>query len=430
MSNTPPPQRIGGFVWEKKIFNHMKKNIFLWALYDFANSIIMIVFLFYFSQWLVVDSGKPDWWYNATLIVSSLLSILTVPVAGQRLDVTGRKLAGVRVTSVIMSIFYLSTALVMLFAPSQAFLAAVFFTLAMYFYLMSFIYYTPMINDLSTDANRGWVSGLGLGANYVGQVFGLLATLPFATGAINFFGAPSRVETLIPAIILFVISALPLLLKYKENTTKQIFTKINISDEYAKVFQTIKTVFSIKNLSLLLIAYFIFSDALITFSNNFPIFLEKVFSAPDSVKTYLTAGILTLSGVGSLIFGKMADKKGTKLILSLLLAFWIVFFPALAFAPSLTVAAVICLIAGLFFGPVWGVSRAMVSEFTPREIEARSFSFYTLAERFATFIGPITWSVILTATEKSGNASYSYALVGMGVLTFFGFLIIRKIKSV
>ncbi len=407
----------------------MKKNIFLWSLYDFANSIIMIVFLFYFSQWLVVDNGKPDWWYNATLIGSSLLFILTAPIAGQRLDVTGRKLAGVRVTSVIMLIFYLSTALVMLFTPSQALLATALFTLAMYFYLMSFVYYTPMINNLSTDINRGWVSGLGIGANYIGQVFGLLITLPFATGAIKLFGAPGRAQTLIPAIILFIIFALPMLLKYKEATAGKVITKMSISDEYAKVFQTIKTVFSIRNLSLLFIAYFLFSDALLTFANNFPIFLERVFSATDSVKTYITAGILTFSAVGSLIFGKMADKKGTKFTLSSILIFWIVFFPILAFAPSLTVAIAICLVAGLFYGATWGVSRAMVSELTPREIEARSFSFYTLAERFATFIGPITWSVILVATVESGKTSYSYAIAGMGVLVLFGLLVLRKIKS-
>lgn len=405
----------------------MKKNIFLWSLYDFANSIIMIVFLFYFSQWLVVDSGKPDWWYNATLIISSLLFMLTAPVAGQRLDVTGRKLFGVRVTSAIMSIFYLSTALVMLFAPSQALLATIFFMFAMYFYLMSFVYYTPMINDISTDTNRGWVSGLGMGANYVGQVFGLLVTLPFATGAIKLFGAPGRAQTLVPAIILFVISALPLLLKYKETETKQVSAKINIFDEYAKILQTIKTVFSIKNLSLLLVAYFLFSDALLTFSNNFPIFLERVFSASDAVKTYLTAGILTLSALGSFVFGKLADKKGTKFTLSVLLASWIILLPALAYASTFTMAAVICLIAGLFFGPTWSVSRAMVSEFTPREIEGRAFSFYTLSERFATFVGPIMWSIVLTATAKSGNSSYSYSLLGMAVLVFIGFLIIRKI---
>ena len=70
----------------------MKRNIFLWALYDFANSLVMIIFLFYFSQWLVIESGKPDWWFNAMLIVSSVLFILTAPIAGQIIDKTGKKM--------------------------------------------------------------------------------------------------------------------------------------------------------------------------------------------------------------------------------------------------------------------------------------------------------------------------------------------------
>ena len=404
----------------------MKKNIFLWSLYDFANSIIMIVFLFYFSQWLVVDSGRPDWWYNATLVVSSLLLIL----AGQRLDVTRNKLSGLRITSIWMFIFYLSTAIVMLFIPLQAFLAAVLFTLAMYFYLLSFVYYTPMINDISDETNRGWISGLGLGANYIGQVFGLLVTLPFATGTLYLFGAPGRAQTLVPAIILFAASALPMLMKYKEATPEIMPEPVSIKEEYKKITKTISHIFSIRSLALLVVGYFLFSDALLTFSNNFPIYLEKAFGASDSIKTYLTAGILIFSGVGSVIFGKMADKKGTKFTLSCILVSWVIFFPLLALATTLKAASIICLIAGFFFGPVWGVSRAMVSELAPREIEGSAFSFYTIAERFATFIGPITWSIVLAVTKGQGTASYSYALMGMGVLVLLGLFFIRKIKLI
>lgn len=407
----------------------MRKNVALWSLYDFANSIIMIVFLFYFSQWLVVDSGKPDWWYNLTLIISSLLFLLTAPVVAQRLDATGRKLAGVRWTSISMAACFLITALMTLFFPAYALTATIFYTLAMYLYLMSFLFYTPMINDLTTDTNRGWVSGLGLGANYLGQVFGLIVTLPFATGTFVLFGAPGRAQTLIPAVILFALFALPFLIWYRETTQERTPGKLDIAYEYSRVFQTVRKVFSVRNFFLLFIAYLLFSDALLTFANNFPIFLEKVFSATDSTKTYLTAGILTLSGVGSLFFGKMSDRFGSKRILSLVLIFWILFFPALAFSPTLAVASVICLIAGVFFGPVWGISRTMVSEYTTRETEARSFSFYTLAERFATFIGPITWSAVLVATQGSGTASYSYALVGLGVLVLAGLFVMRRIRA-
>lgn len=408
----------------------MKKNIFLWSLYDFANSIIMIVFLFYFSQWLVVDSGKPDWWYNLTLVVSSLLFIVTAPVAGRRLDETRKKLAGVRVQSLLMMVFYFGTAMVTLFAPSQVLLAAILFTIAMYFYLMSFVYYTPMINDLSHTANRGWVSGLGQGANSLGQVFGLLVTLPFATGAITLLGTSGRAQTFLPALVLFGVFALPLILFYKEPSTGGAAPRrLNVAAEYHELMGTIRKIFSVKNFLYLFLAYLLFSDALLTFSNNFPILLEKVFLASDDIKTYLTAGILIISGVGSLIFGKVADRFGKKRTLGIVLAFWILFFPALAFAPTLGFAAVICLIAGLFFGPVWSISRALVSELTPKDTEARSFAFYTLAERFATFIGPLVWSGILAATASQGTSSYSYALVAMSVLVLVGAILVGKIRS-
>ena len=416
----------------------MKKNIFVWSLYDFANSIIMIVFLFYFSQWLVIDSGKSDWWYNGTLIVSSLLFIILAPILSKRLDISGAKLAGVRITTVVMTLFYLATTIVMLFFPTQALLATIFFTLAMTFYLLSFLYYTPMLSDISDDTNRGWVSGLGMGANYIGQVFGLLVTLPFATGAIYLFGSHGRPQTLLPAVILFALSAAPLMFIYKEtnkvsvndsnvNTLPVIYPKI--SQEYKEALIILKKVFSIRNLALIMIGYFLFSDALLTFSNNFPIFLEKVFSADDTVKTYLTAGILLLSGIGSLIFGKISDKKGKKKTLLFILMCWVILFAALALSHSFIMAAIVCLVAGLFFGPVWGISRSMVSEYSPKEIEASSFGIYTVAERFSPFIGPVVWSIILASTKGQGVISYSYAIAGMGILVFISIFFILKIKS-
>src|SRR3989344_7837331 len=274
--------------WRNGKLKTMKKNIYLWALYDFANSIIMIVFLFYFSQWLVVDSHKPDWWFNAMLVVSSILFILTAPVIGQRLDESRRKLSGVRTTTALTFLFFLATSLIVLLAPSHAVIAVALFTLALYFYLVSFVFYTPMINDISDETNRGYVSGLGQGFNYAGQVIGLLITLPFATGAIYLFGTLGRPQTFLPAVVLFGLFALPMMLWFREKEILPPLEKIKIRDEYAKIFQTVKSILLNRNLVFLLLGYFLFSDALLTFSNNFPLFLEKVHGASDTIKTYLT----------------------------------------------------------------------------------------------------------------------------------------------
>src|SRR3989344_866092 len=406
----------------------VRRNRYLWALYDFANSIILIVFLFYFSQWLVVDSHKPDWWFNATLIVSSLLFIVTAPIIGQRLDTTRRKLSGLRRATTLMFIAYAATSVVVLFAPTHVLLAVVLFTAALYFFVISFIFYTPMINDISDDTNRGYVSGLGQGFNYAGQVIGLLVTLPFATGALYLFGSAGRPQTLLPATILFGLFALPMMLWFTEKETPSLVEKIRVRDEYANIFRTIGHIASNRNLVFLLLGYFLFSDALLTFANNFPLFLENVHGASDAVKTYLTTGILTLSAIGSILFGKVSDKKGSKRTLLWLIICWSILFPIIAFAPSFKLVIIACLVAGLLFGAMWGISRSMVAEITHRSVEASSFSFYILAERFATLVGPITWSVVLASTSSLGKISYSYAILSMGVLVFLSFFFVRKIK--
>ncbi len=57
-----------------------RKNDFLWTLYDFANSIVTIVFFLYFSQWLVVDKGVSGFWYNMIFTVGSVLLLFTAPI--------------------------------------------------------------------------------------------------------------------------------------------------------------------------------------------------------------------------------------------------------------------------------------------------------------------------------------------------------------
>src|SRR5947209_4359147 len=57
-----------------------KKNIFYWALYGFAKDIVIVAFALYFSQWLVVQNGVSDIWYNLIFVGASILLICSAPV--------------------------------------------------------------------------------------------------------------------------------------------------------------------------------------------------------------------------------------------------------------------------------------------------------------------------------------------------------------
>jgi UMF1 family MFS transporter len=389
----------------------------------------MIVFLFHFSLWLTEDSGKADWWWNLTPIISSILFIATAPVIGQRLDTTRKKLKGLRIASVITFSLYLATALVTILAPVQALLATILFTCGLYFYLVTFIFYTPFINDISTGTNKGFVSGLGMAANYAGQVLGILAVLPFATGAVKLFGEEGRAQALLPAVLICGVLVLPMLLKFKETPHLEHTLPLKLTDEYRRLSGTLRSIFSARNLVFVLAGYFFYGNALLTFTSNFPIYLENVYAAPDTIKTYITAVILMFAAVGSVVVGRFADREGHKRTLVGLLGFWMLAFPLLAFAPTFNFAVALCIIGGFLFGPVWTISRAMIAELAPKEAVASSFSFYIISERFAALVGPFVWGLVLSSTAHSGTMSYNYAVLSMALLVVIGYLFIRRLNG-
>src|SRR5260370_8396317 len=83
-----------------------KKNLFLWSLYDFANSIVFINFLLYFSQWLVIDGGLSDFWYNATFPISTVLLFITAPSLAAYNDKHGGRKLSLNVSTVCTASFY------------------------------------------------------------------------------------------------------------------------------------------------------------------------------------------------------------------------------------------------------------------------------------------------------------------------------------
>lgn len=162
-----------------------KKNVFLWTLYDFANSIVIIVFFLYFSQWLVVENKVADIWFNLLFVGSTLLLLLTGPIFASIADKIGVRMPFLKVVTTLMFIALLVTSFLTNFIQINQFiliLTALSFMLANYFYQFSFIFYNAFIHEIAPLKLRGFISGIGLSANWSGQVVGLLITLPLATG--------------------------------------------------------------------------------------------------------------------------------------------------------------------------------------------------------------------------------------------------------
>lgn len=394
-----------------------KKKVFLWSLYDFANSIVFINFLLYFSQWLVLEGGLSDFWYNATFAISTILLFFTAPLLAAYTDKFGNRKSFLNWATIGTALCYGLSALFAMKGLNIV-IVALFFLLGQYFYQLSFVFYNPLIEELSDKTHRGRVSGIGQFSNAIGQVVGLAIMLPLAGG--------SRLLPLLPSVGIFVLLAIPFMLFYKENPRDEV--PENKREKANNFYKKLIPFFSLSIATPLLFAFFFYNDALVTVTNNYSIYMQKVFEIPDSKKSLLLMLIVVMNAFGGLISGWLGDKVGLEKTLKTVLFFWIIALPIIATTSNFMVFIVLTAILGLLIGAMWAVSRAYMSLLLAKEDLGYGFSFYTILERFSTFVGPLTWGAIISIF---GTKSESYR-IAMGAMTLFvviGLLIITFWKK-
>jgi UMF1 family MFS transporter len=392
-----------------------KRNLFLWSLYDFANSIIYVNFLLYFAQWMVIDAKFSDFWYNALFAIATIMLLFSAPILAAQTDRNGGKKFFLNLSTILTFVAYSLAVWFAYQGTSYVILVAILFLIGQYFYLLSFIFYNPILVEIADEKHRARASGIGQFANACGQVVGIAATLPLAG---------TRLGPLFPALVGFFILALPQMIFYRESRTPSRplrFAEIK-SDARAYV-KRLYAFFAFSIATPMLIAFFLFNDALLTLTINYSILLERLFSPPDATKSLLLMAILVMSAIGGLAFGWIADRIGALTTLKILLVGWIVALPLLAIAPTFTIFAILTIPVGLLIGSLFAVCRAYISTLLSKEEMAYGFSFYTLAERFATFVGPLTWGTIIAFGEAS-NLSYRIAIVTMAGFVLAGLLVL------
>ncbi len=407
----------------------MKKQIALWSLYDFANSITIGVFSLYFSQWLVIDNKVADIWFNLIFVGSTILLLFTAPVTGLIADKKGQKKSFLTATTLLqLACLLIASILIVVFPAHKSVVlgASLAFLLGNYFYQFTFTFYNAMLSDLAPARLHGLVSGIGQFANFTGYIGGLALTLPLATGAIYWFGNQGRAQVFLPSVILSFIFILPVLLFLKD-TVRPKEVAINIKQEYKTYLATFKHFIKLPGVARYLLAFFFFNDAMLTVVNNFSIYLDQVFHVSDKIKSLVGVAIFATAALGGLLGGWASDKVGLKRTLVFILISWIIIFPVLGMLNNFAVFSGFCILIGILYGATWAVTRAIILRLSPPQQMNHAFSYYNLFERFSTFLGPVAWGLIATLLINSGALRYRIAMGSMAVFILIGLLIIKKL---
>lgn len=403
---------------------HVRRNIFLWVLYDFANSLLSVVFFLYFAQWAVVEQGVSDLVFNLTFTVSTVFLLVAAPIAGFFADRSLRRVTGLRWSTVGTALIYGFVALCAV--RGETWWALVGFTLGAFVYQLSFVFYTPLLSDIADEEHRGRVSGYGIAANYLGQFAGLLVALPFSGGVVNLFGGSPRAETLLPAVIIFFLCSLPTLIFFKEPQRETVSAS---GVGLGSIYTSIKSFFLHSSVALFILSYFLFNDAILTVSNNFSIFLERVWLISDAVKTYILLGVLCSCAVGGVVAGIIADRFGHKRTMVCILAGWIVLLPLVGLIRSFPVFIVATVFMGLWFGASWTVSRSVMAYLAPSGSNNLSFAFFNLIERASSLLGPVAWGLAVGGMVSVGDERYRIAIIAMTVFIVLGLWAMIHVRS-
>ncbi|MFA6597975.1 MAG: MFS transporter [Ignavibacteriaceae bacterium] len=396
-----------------------KLKIFVWTLFDFANtsySIIIVTFLYavYFKQ--TVSEGKPigDLYWSLGTSIAMLITAIISPVLGAIADYSAGKK---RFLLFFTLQCIIATALLIFVEKGNVLSGLILFIIANVGFEAGLVFYDAFLPEITIPKNYGRVSGYGFGMGYLGSLVCLALVYPFIqSGQIKI--------TFLIAAVFFLIFSLPLFLKLHDNRKVVEVPKSYLRIGFNRVFWTLKHIKNYKNLSLFLLSYFFYIEGVNTvifFSGNYAS-TTLHFSNIELLIFFIT--VQTTAILGSVVLGIVADSIGQKKTIMISLVIWLMTILLAYYTQQKEMFYVVGLLAGIAMGSSQSTSRSLMSKLTPDEKKTELFGFYSFFGKSSAILGPLVFGYISYIT---GNQRFAISSIAFFFL--IGLLILIKVKD-
>lgn len=384
-----------------------RREIFSWAMFDFANSsyttvVITAVFSAYFIEYIVPpESTSRDSYWSLAIATSTILALILSPLVGAICDLSGRKKRYLAYSTIICAI---TTALLFFVGQGNIWLAILLITLSNAAFMLSETFCGSFLPDLATKENMGLISGIGWGLGYFGGLASLAMVMVILgeTKGVEQSVIVSRHQVAMVATgAFFLLAALPTLLFVKNRSRpasgfENASTGALLSAGLTRFKQTFATARANKTLFRFLLAFMVYMAGLDAVVKFVGIYAKKElnFELSDITKMFL---ILQLSAAaGAVGFGFLESKLGAKRTVLATLIWWICGILAIYFLDHISAATAIdkkilffgiSLVAGSGIGATQSSSRAVVGMLAPANHSAEMFGFWGFFSRLGTILG-------------------------------------------
>jgi UMF1 family MFS transporter len=399
-----------------------RKEIFGWAMYDWANSAfsttIATVFLGRYVASLARAAAEaagtstvsffgipvaPDSFYPYCISFSVGMQVLFLPILGAIADYSHLRK---RMMQIFATLGALATILTFFVTGDLWWLGGVLFIIANLAFGAAIVFYNAYLPDIASEDERDRVSSYGWAMGYLGGGILLALNLAFFTFSED-IGVPSDL-----AVRINMASAGLWWLGFSFITWSRLRTRkaaralpageTYVSIGFKQLRKTISEVNRFPETLKFLLAYFLYNDGIQTV-----IAIAAVFAAAPILQgglemelESLTAVILMIQFVafgGALLWGRLAKRIGAKQSIVVSLIIWsgvvIYAYGGMKGDTRVTEFFVLGIFIALVLGGSQAISRSLFSQMIPTGKEAEFYSFYEISERGTSWIGPLVFGL-------------------------------------
>ena len=405
-----------------------KREVFGWAMYDFANSgYTTVVLTAVFSAYFVgsVAGGQP--WatlaWSSALAASSLIVMLTMPAIGAWADLRAAKK---RLLAWSTLGCVLATAALAGAGPGDIAWAVVAVILSNVFFTYGESLIAAFLPELARPDSVGRVSGWGWSFGYFGGMLTLGLSLAYVLHA-QAQGVPAAqfvpVTMLLTAAI-FALAALTTFTLLRERAQPQPQAAGGLRASLARLHRTWSQARQYRDFATLLGSSVAWQAGISVVVALAAVYAEQALGFEQTQTMMLIFLVNIAAAAGAFAWGYVQDRIGHRPALGITLVGWIVMtvLAGLATGPGLFwVAAVI---AGLCMGSSQSAGRALVGVLSPEAQRAEFYGLWTFSIRVSAILGPMTYGLVTWLTV--GN--HRLAIVSTGLFFVIGLLLLTPVN--
>jgi UMF1 family MFS transporter len=388
------------------------REVFAWAMYDFANSgyttvVLTAVFNAYFVSVVAGNAPWATFAWTAALSVSYLIVMVAGPLLGAWADAHAAKK---RLLAISTLVCIIGTVALAWSGPGGVAWAVLFIIVSNVAYAVGENLCAAFLPELARPESLGKVSGWGWSLGYFGGILALAVSLAWVMTAQSRGSTTSQAVagTMIITAAIFALAALPTFMWLKERATPASVPGARAA--FARLMRTAREARRYRDLLFVFACGVCYQAGVATVIALAAIYAEQVmgFKTQDTIMLIIVVNVT--AAVGAFGFGYAQDRIGKVWALRWTIAGWIVMTVVAYYSQTPATFWVAANLAGLCMGSSQSAGRALVAYLSPPSRSAEFFGLWGVATRLAAILGPLTYGAVTWMTH--GNHRLAILLTG------------------